>query len=388
MEEKFQIVPVDINSDIHNHTKGSDGRQSSFRFLLRASQNGKNIISMADHDSVRGYKNLENDLYSVVGTVREDKSYDPTKIIQILESIKILKGTELITSYNGVIIEVLGYNFDIDKMQEEIDRLKTTVQRKPYEALYEGFTKIIEEKGIIFNKEVLDEAYRKIKEEGKGGVVGPFFNELVAHEENQLLLKYTDDEGKEQQADTLKLFINKHLYNKKSPLFVDMSKTRPSYEDTIEAIHRAGGKAILAHAGRYNDKFDVKDSIDDMISKGLDGLEVYYPDHSYEFREFLLEKVREYGLVASGGSDDHHSKKEGIQYEIGRVSIPDMPETRWIQESVESGLEFVKNSEKMQDAIEELKRLRQERKEKQLQLDELNNQLEITKENEEKEYDE
>ena len=202
-------MPVDINSDIHNHTKGSDGRQSSLRFLLRASHNGKNIISMSDHDSVRGYKNLENDLYSVVGTIREDKSYDPSKIIEMLEGIKILKGTELITSYNGVIIEVLGYNFDVDKMEQEIDKLKTTVQRKPYEALYEGFNKIIEEKGLVFNKEVLDEAYKKIKEEGKGGVVGPFFNELNAHEENKTLLKYIDENGEEKQADTLKLFIFK-----------------------------------------------------------------------------------------------------------------------------------------------------------------------------------
>ena len=112
----------------------------------------------------------------------------------MLENVKILKGTELITSYNGVIIEVLGYNFDVDKMQEEIERLRTTVKRKPYEALYEGFTKIIEEKGLTFNKEVLDEAYRKIKEEGKGGVVGPFYNELMAHEENKDLLKYIDED--------------------------------------------------------------------------------------------------------------------------------------------------------------------------------------------------
>lgn len=388
MEEKFEIVPVDINSDIHNHTKSSDGRQSSFRFLLRASNNGKNIISISDHDSVKGYKNLENDLYSVVETIRTDKSYNPSKIIEILENIKILKGTELITSYNGVVIEILGYNFDVDKMQEEIDRLKTTVQRKPYEALYEGFTKIIEEKGLAFNKEVLDEAYRKIKEEGKGGVVGPFFNELAAHEENQSLLKYIDENGEEKQADTLKLFINKHLYNKKSPLFVDMSKTRPSYEDTIEAIHKAGGKAILAHAGRYNDKFDVKLSIDDMILKGLDGLEVYYPDHSYELRDFLLGKVQEYGLLASGGSDDHHTKKEGIQYEIGRVSIPNIPETKWMQESVENGLDFVKNSEKMQDTIKELKSIQKERQEKQNENMQLDKQLENAKENNgEKEYE-
>ncbi len=361
MEEKFEIMPVSVNADIHNHTRGSDGRQSAFRFLLRAAHNSKNIVSMSDHDSVKGYKNLENDLYSVVETIKADKSYEPSKIIEMLESIKILKGTELITSYNGVIIEVLGYNFDVDKMQSEIERLKTTVQKKPYEALYEGFTKIIEEKGLTFNKEVLDEAYNKIKQEGKGGVVGPFYNELAAHEENKNLLKYIDENGEEKQADTLKLFINKHLYNKKSPLFVDMSATRPTYEDTIDAIHKAGGKAFLAHAGRYKDKMPVEEYIDDMIEKGLDGVEVFYPDHSYEFREFLLQKVREHGVKASGGTDDHHTIKEGIQYEMGKVAIPNIPETEWMQESVENGLDFVKNSEKMKEAIQELKALRKER---------------------------
>lgn len=363
MEEKFEIIPVKINSDIHNHTKGSDGRQSSLRFILRAAHNGKNIISMADHDSMEGYRNLENDLYSVVGTIREDKSYNPSKIIELLENIKILKGTELITSYNGVIIEVLGYNFDIDKMGEEIKRLKTTIEKKPYEALYEGFLKIIEEKNLVFDKIVLDEAYNKIKTEGKGGVLGPFFTELTAHEENLYILKYMDEDGQEKQADTLKMFINKHLYNKKSPLFVDMSKTRPTYKDTIEAIHRAGGKAILAHAGRYSDKFDIKESIDDMISKGLDGIEVYYPDHSYEFREFLLKKVKQYDLIASGGSDDHHNKKEGIQYEMGKVSIPNIEQTAWMQETIENGQDFIATSKKMQDAINELKQIKKQRQE-------------------------
>ena len=361
MEEKFEIMPVSVNADIHNHTRGSDGRQSAFRFLLRAAHNSKNIVSMSDHDSVKGYKNLENDLYSVVETIKADKSYEPSKIIEMLENIKILKGTELITSYNGVIIEVLGYNFDVDKMQSEIERLKTTVQKKPYEALYEGFTKIIEEKGLTFNKKVLDEAYNKIKQEGKGGVVGPFYNELAAHEENKNLLTYIDENGEEKQADTLKLFINKHLYNKKSPLFVDMSATRPTYEDTIDAIHKAGGKAFLAHAGRYKDKMPIEEYIDDMIEKGLDGVEVFYPDHSYEFREFLLQKVREHGVKASGGTDDHHTIKEGIQYEMGKVAIPNIPETEWMQESVENGLDFVKNSEKMKEAIQELKALRKER---------------------------
>ena len=98
-----------------------------------------------------------------------------------------------------------------------------------------------------------------------------------------------------------------------------------------------------------------------MIEKGLDGVEVFYPDHSYEFREFLLQKVREHGVKASGGTDDHHTIKEGIQYEMGKVAIPNIPETEWMQESVENGLDFVKNSEKMKEAIQELKALRKER---------------------------
>ena len=358
-KNKYEIMPVNVNADIHNHTRGSDGRQTSFRAMLRAYNEGMDTIAITDHDSVKGFRNFQKDLYSVMGTIKEDKSYNPTKILNMLENLKVLKGTELITSYNGVIVEILGYNFNIEKMEQEIEYLKTTVQQKPYEALYEGFKKIIEEKNIVFDTSVLDEAYRKIKEEGKGGVVGPFYNELASHEENKKLLKYTDENGNEKQADSLKLFINKHLYNKESELFVDMAKTRPSFKDTIDAIHRAGGQAFLAHAGRYKDKMPVENYIDDMIKEGLDGLEVYYPDHSYEFREFLLGKVREHGIKASGGSDDHHSMKEGIQYQTGRVAVPNIPETKWIEEDAESGKDFLKESIEVQEAIKELRQLKE-----------------------------
>ena len=358
-KNKYEIMPVNVNADIHNHTRGSDGRQTSFRAMLRAYNEGMDTIAITDHDSVKGFRNFQKDLYSVMGTIKEDKSYNPTKILNMLENLKVLKGPELITSYNGVIVEILGYNFNIEKMEQEIEYLKTTVQQKPYEALYEGFKKIIEEKNIVFDTSVLDEAYRKIKEEGKGGVVGPFYNELASHEENKKLLKYTDENGNEKQADSLKLFINKHLYNKESELFVDMAKTRPSFKDTIDAIHRAGGQAFLAHAGRYKDKMPVENYIDDMIQEGLDGLEVYYPDHSYEFREFLLGKVREHDIKASGGSDDHHSMKEGIQYQTGRVAVPNIPETKWIEEDAESGKDFLKESIEVQEAIKELRQLKE-----------------------------
>lgn len=365
MEEKFEIASLDVSVDIHNHTRGSDGRQTSFRTILRAYSKGYNIIALSDHDSCRGFRNLEKDIYAVLGSIKEDKSYNPTKILEMLENLKLIKGTELITSYNGVAgIEILGYNFDLGKIEKEIEYLKTTVKEKPYDALYKGFNKIIEEKGLSFDKSILDEAYNKIKTEGKGGVVGPFFTELFAHEENRYLLKYKDENGEEKIADTLKLFINKHLYNKKSELFVDMSSTRPTFKDTIDAIHRAGGKAFLAHAGRYKDKMPIEDCIDDMIEEGLDGLEVFYPDHSFEFRQFLLNKAREHGLDVSGGSDDHHSKKEGEQYEMGKVALMNIPETKWIKEIAKNGKDFLSESVYIQEAIKELKQIQEARKQK------------------------
>lgn len=358
MEEKFEIMPIELNIDAHNHTRGSDGRQTTFRAMLRAYNKGINTIAITDHDSVRGFRNLEKDVYSVMGTIREDKSYDISRILEMLENMHILKGTELITSYNGVIVEVLGYNFDVEKMEQEIANLKTSVIEKPYEALYKGFNKIIDEKGLKFDKSVLDEAYEKIKAE-----------------ENKELLKYTDENGEEKEADTMKLFINKHLYNKKSPLFVDMSSTRPTFKDTIDAIHRAGGQAFLAHAGRYKDKMPVEEYIDDMIAEGLDGLEVFYPDHTEEIRKFLLGKVKEHGIKASGGSDDHHAEKEGIQYQTGRVAVPDIPETRWIHDTCESGKDFLNESVEIGEAIKELRELKEIRDKKVKENNELDKQI-------------
>ena len=369
-EKKYEIVRIESNIDDHNHTRGSDGRQSSLRMLLRANNKGHNIVSITDHDSVRGYKNLEEDLYAVVETIKMDKSYNPENIIQVLKEVKLLTGVELITSYDGVIIEVLGYDIDVEKMEKEIQNLKSTIQKKPYEVLYQEFNKIIDEKGLIFDKKKLEDAYEKIKKEGKGGVVGPFYNELYAHEENRKFLQYEED-GEYKIADTLKLFINKCLYNSKTPLFVNMEESRPNYKATIDAIHKTGGKAILAHPGRYMDKFDVLANLDDMISYGLDGLEVFYPDHPYELRKKLLAKAREHNIKVSGGSDDHNDVKyvngraTSYRYETGIVAIPDLPETKWIPELAEKD-NFLQRSEKVRTAIQELEQIADKREEKEI----------------------
>ena len=61
-KNKYEIMPVNVNADIHNHTRGSDGRQTSFRAMLRAYNEGMDTIAITDHDSVKGFRNFQKDL--------------------------------------------------------------------------------------------------------------------------------------------------------------------------------------------------------------------------------------------------------------------------------------------------------------------------------------
>jgi len=157
-----------------------------------------------------------------------------------------------------------------------------------------------------------------------------------------------------------------------------MSETRISFEDGIDVIHKAGGKAVGSHFAR-DKKLDIRKEIDEMIHHGLDGLEVWHPDHNEADRDFLLSKVREYGLIASGGSDDHANEKEGKQYKIGGKSaqVPNIPETAWIGDMTN----FIENSPVISEKVKKLRRLIElqelkDAKQKEIaQLDEMMNSL-------------
>lgn len=192
-------------------------------------------------------------------------------------------------------------------------------------------------------------------------VIGEFFNELIKHPENIHLL------GKD--VDTLKKFIYGELYNPESPFFIDMSPSRPSRETTINAIHNAGGKAFLAHPGRYKKQFDIERELEEgTILDGIDGVEVFYPTHDEKMKLFLLSKCREKGLYASGGSDDHLTPKDGVEYKMGTVDIPEIPETEWIKETIKNGGDYIKEATELKELIDRLRVLKQEKSEKQEEL--------------------
>lgn len=71
--------------------------------------------------------------------------------------------------------------------------------------------------------------------------------------------------------------------------------------EAIHAIKKAGGLAVIAHPGLTQEVWNFPA----WKEAGLDGLEVFYPSHSYSLKQELLKIARKYDLLATGGSDYH-----------------------------------------------------------------------------------
>ena len=93
------------------------------------------------------------------------------------------------------------------------------------------------------------------------------------------------------------------LFKKESRINVLMEATYPEPAEIIEAIHEAGGIAVLAHPGFY-DNFEL---LEELIPQGLDGVEVWHPENSPEQQEFLISIAKKNDLLMTGGSDFHGS---------------------------------------------------------------------------------
>jgi predicted metal-dependent phosphoesterase TrpH len=110
----------------------------------------------------------------------------------------------------------------------------------------------------------------------------------------------------------LSLFIDrgfcsdvKDLYGR---LFTgDMALVMPDFgspDEVISIIHRTGGIAVCAHPGHSAPGGDP-DLLDELVARGLDGLECYSPYHDQAMTERLVAFSRARGLLITAGSDCH-----------------------------------------------------------------------------------
>jgi len=98
------------------------------------------------------------------------------------------------------------------------------------------------------------------------------------------------------------------------PAFVD--RPRINLTEAIGHVERAGGVAVLAHPGLLN----RDDQIEELVTLGLAGLEVWHPRHSPAQTSRYLKMTEHLGLLATGGSDSHGPMRDELVFGSVRLS--------------------------------------------------------------------
>ncbi|MBR5305089.1 MAG: PHP domain-containing protein [Candidatus Gastranaerophilales bacterium] len=110
--------------------------------------------------------------------------------------------------------------------------------------------------------------------------------------ENEKINALCAKNEKEQKNDLIRLFKSRHP------------------KQVIDAIHSAGGIAVLAHPCCCN-VFNLDNFVKHLINFGLDGIETIYPYDrfrgvvKFSSRKLPFKLAEKYNLIQTGGSDEH-----------------------------------------------------------------------------------
>jgi hypothetical protein len=116
------------------------------------------------------------------------------------------------------------------------------------------------------------------------------------------------------QVSSIEEAFNRYI-GREGPAYVPRLRMTP--REVIDAIRQAGGVAVLAHPAHSK----AVNRVEEFVSYGLQGLEVYYPKHSPDDVSALLDLCQRYNLLATGGSD-FHGPHHGEGASLGSVNVP------------------------------------------------------------------
>lgn len=277
--------------DLHMHTIYSDGTLNKEELLKEVKKKGLEIISITDHNSVESY--LDCNPY---------------------EEIRIITGVEVHVIYEGEIIEVLCYGFDVNEASKlkYINRSKEDIQRHIYNSEKERLIKL----GYSLDLE-------KEFEVGK-------YASILLYEE---LIKYDENIKKNPEIITVddKTFYRKYCCVKGNPFFIDFSNIYPSIDTVIEDFHNLGAKIFVAHPFLYS---YTEEKLKEIMQK-VEGVECGHGECSNENSEWLLKLSKEHGKLVSGGSDYHGPNSVAEHRRLGEYSNKELvskESIKWVKD--------------------------------------------------------
>jgi predicted metal-dependent phosphoesterase TrpH len=259
--------------DLHSHSTHSDGLLTPAELVARAAVRGVDVLALTDHDELSG--------------VAEARSAAADL------GLELIGGAELSVTWRNVTLHVLGLAID-----------------PSCPALSDGLARIRTGRA--------DRARRMGDSLADAGITGAYEGALRFVTSERLIsrthfARFLVETGHVRE---LKDVFKRYLVRGK-PGHVE--HVWAALADAIDWIHAAGGRAVLAHPGRYKlTAGGLGELLAEFCDVGGDGLEVLSPSHTAADVADFARHARHLGLLASCGSD-YHGPGEGY------VDLGDMP---------------------------------------------------------------
>lgn len=277
------VYPHDINVDLHMHSTASDGALDPEAVVARAADNGVQIMSLTDHDTLAGQ-----------AAAREAAA-------QL--GVRYVHGVEISVTWGGETIHVVGLN--VDPQHTGLCNTLAGIRQGRH-----GRARAMAE-GLVAHglPDVFDEAIAYAQNPDLIGRTH-FARALVARglcpDMNTVFQRY--------------LTPGKPGY---------LAHTWASLSQAVGAIRGAGGVVVLAHPARYRlSAIGLWALIDEFKTLGGTAVEVVTGSHTDREARRFQQLAIEHKLHASRGSDFHAVGES--RFDVGAVPpLPDATRPIW-----------------------------------------------------------
>jgi len=253
--------------DLHTHTTCSDGTDRPRDLVNKAIVQGLEVLGISDHDTTSGWEEATQALRG---------------------SLKLALGAEIsCLTTDGVSVHMLGMLFDQNHKEMQTVLEETRDGRLP------RMRKMIE----------------KMRAEGMD----------ISIEDVEKAMPVGATMGRPHLADAL---VAKKIIKSRDEAFIDLlhndsrfyvSHAAPTPVEAIALIRRAGGVAVIAHPfASHRGQILKPDNFADLVTAGLNGIEVDHRDQNPDERAMLRAIAQELDLVVTGSSDYHGTGKMNL----------------------------------------------------------------------------
>lgn len=256
-------------ADLHIHTNYSDGVFSPQEVIKMAITAKLKAIAITDHDITDGI------IFAQMAAGKE---------------IEIIPGVEISASYNSKDVHILGYYIDINNT-EFLDAL--AMLRNSRLIRFNLMLEKLYSLGIKLDMPVTQHTSTAM---GRAHIAYAMLAAGIVQNKQEAFDRY--------------IGLGK-------PAYVPRQNIDPI--QAINLIIKAKGVPVLAHPvfGSTSVAF-----INELISAGLKGLEVYHPSHKKKHIKILNKIVTKNNLIATGGSDFHGATANNVYYnKIGSLPV-------------------------------------------------------------------